>query len=263
MKNNTTKSDKNNPRKLTWLWVLGWICIFPLPLTILLLRRKDMNPAIKYGAVVVAWVLFFAIGLSGNNETDNPQSDVPSHSESSQSATSSSDNLTETQATSHIHSYSSVVTAPTCTEKGYTTYTCACGDTYTADETPATEHVYSEATCTKAPTCSTCGATNGSASGHNWIDATCTSAKKCSFCGEINGSALGHSFNKGKCTRCGTSDPDYTEPNTSSETVYITATGKKYHSRKGCPGLSNAKEIYETTLSDAKGKSLEPCSKCH
>ena len=35
----------------------------------------------------------------------------------------------------HNHSYQSVVTAPTCTEKGYTTYTCACGDSYADDFT--------------------------------------------------------------------------------------------------------------------------------
>ncbi|MBQ3149676.1 MAG: leucine-rich repeat protein [Clostridia bacterium] len=40
----------------------------------------------------------------------------------------------------HQHSYDSVVTAPTCTEGGYTTYTCSCGDSYVADETPAKGH---------------------------------------------------------------------------------------------------------------------------
>ena len=29
----------------------------------------------------------------------------------------------------HVHSYTDEVTAPTCTEKGYTTHTCSCGDT--------------------------------------------------------------------------------------------------------------------------------------
>ena len=45
-------------------------------------------------------------------------------------------------ATGHIHQYVATVTAPTCTEGGYTTYTCACGDSYVADETPATGHDY-------------------------------------------------------------------------------------------------------------------------
>ena len=51
----------------------------------------------------------------------------------------------------HEHSYESVVTAPTCTEAGYTTYTCACGDTYTGDEVAATGHDY------KYDICSACG----------------------------------------------------------------------------------------------------------
>ena len=39
------------------------------------------------------------------------------------------------------HDYETVVTAPTCTEDGYTTYTCTvCGDTYTDDETDALGH---------------------------------------------------------------------------------------------------------------------------
>lgn len=54
-----------------------------------------------------------------------------------------------------------------------------------------------------------------------------------------------------------------TQQDTSSQTVYITATGKKYHLTRNCSGLSNAKAIYDSTLSAAKNKGLEPCSKCH
>ena len=44
------------------------------------------------------------------------------------------------------HTYKSVVTDPTCTEAGYTTYTCSvCGDTYTTDETEALGHTETEA----------------------------------------------------------------------------------------------------------------------
>ena len=40
------------------------------------------------------------------------------------------------------HKYDSDVTAPTCTEEGYTTYTCSvCGDSYEADRVDATGHV--------------------------------------------------------------------------------------------------------------------------
>ena len=39
------------------------------------------------------------------------------------------------------HKHSATVTAPTCTTAGYTTYTCACGDTYTDNETEALGHI--------------------------------------------------------------------------------------------------------------------------
>ena len=51
--------------------------------------------------------------------------------------------------------------------------------------------------------------------------------------------------------------------NQTSQTVYITATGKKYHSTKYCSGLSNAKAIYESTLPAAQSKGLTSCSKCY
>ncbi len=57
----------------------------------------------------------------------------------------------------HVHTYEAVVTEPTCTEAGYTTYTCACGDTYTADEVAVIAHTY-EAVVT-APTCTEAGYT--------------------------------------------------------------------------------------------------------
>lgn len=40
----------------------------------------------------------------------------------------------------HQHSYSSVITAPTCTTQGFTTYTCECDDTYVADYTNIVDH---------------------------------------------------------------------------------------------------------------------------
>ncbi len=47
------------------------------------------------------------------------------------------------------HDHKAVVTPPTCTEKGFTTYTCARGDdTYTGDETDPTGHKWGETTYT-------------------------------------------------------------------------------------------------------------------
>ena len=40
----------------------------------------------------------------------------------------------------HSHKYTAVTTAPDCTEQGYTTYTCYCGDTYTGAYVNALGH---------------------------------------------------------------------------------------------------------------------------
>lgn len=94
------------------------------------------------------------------------------------------------------HSYTSVVTAPTCTEQGFTTHTCSdCGNSYTDDYVPAIGHTFGDWTLAKAPTCTeagsnerTCtvcshketeavealGHTNGKAVKENEIPATCT-----------------------------------------------------------------------------------------
>ena len=53
---------------------------------------------------------------------------------------------------SHTHSYKDVVTAPTCTEKGYTTHTCACGDSYVDTYTDALGHAWDNGKVTKEPT---------------------------------------------------------------------------------------------------------------
>lgn len=50
------------------------------------------------------------------------------------------------------HHYDAVAIAPTCTERGYTTHTCVCGDSYTDSYTDAVGHNY------KAGICTICGA---------------------------------------------------------------------------------------------------------
>ena len=52
------------------------------------------------------------------------------------------------------HSYEAVVTAPSCTADGYTTYTCSvCNDIYTDDTVSATGHSFDEGKVTKEATC--------------------------------------------------------------------------------------------------------------
>ena len=57
----------------------------------------------------------------------------------------------------HEHSYTAVVTPPTCTEKGYTTHTCACGDSYVDTYTNALGHAWDSGTVTKQPTATETG----------------------------------------------------------------------------------------------------------
>jgi len=116
------------------------------------------------------------------------------------------------------HSYEKVVTPPTCSEVGYTTYTCSgCGDSYVADEVAVTSHKYratiTPPTCTEEGyttyTCSYgCGKTivgnKVAALGHSYSAAvtapTCTAAGyttyTCATCGNSytadNVAALGH-----------------------------------------------------------------------
>jgi len=137
----------------------------------------------------------------------------------------------------HEHSYEAVVTAPTCTEGGYTTYTCECGDSYIGDETAPLGHTEEiipgkEATCTETgltegKKCAVCGEVLVAqevipALGHteaepvieNEVAPDCVtdgsydSMVYCSVCGvEVSREtvvvpALGHEFVNGECSRC-------------------------------------------------------------
>ena len=57
----------------------------------------------------------------------------------------------------HEHSYTAVVTAPTCTEKGYTTHTCSCGDSYVDTYVDALGHAWDNGTVTKPATATEAG----------------------------------------------------------------------------------------------------------
>ena len=117
------------------------------------------------------------------------------------------------------HSYEAVVTEPTCTDGGYTTYTCSvCGDTYVGDETDALGHDYvvteTDATCTEPGTTTfTCSrgddeyVVTGEALGHDWvlveaiIEVTCEedglALYECSRCDETKTDAIaafGHDY---------------------------------------------------------------------
>ena len=112
------------------------------------------------------------------------------------------------------HSYVDTVTAPTCTEAGYTTHRCSlCGDSYTDSETAALGHSFVDGSC------SVCGEADPAACVHSYesvvTDATCTEAgyttHTCTLCGDSytdsEVEALGHSYVDGACERCDAIDP--------------------------------------------------------
>ena len=88
---------------------------------------------------------------SKSNENSKNVVNLPQNSEDTDSDSKSNENsknvvnLPQTNesskpVTTHSHSYSTTVTAATCTAKGYTTYTCSCGDSYKDNYTNKAAH---------------------------------------------------------------------------------------------------------------------------
>jgi uncharacterized repeat protein (TIGR02543 family) len=101
----------------------------------------------------------------------------------------------DSYADANGHKYVDTVTAPTCTEKGYTTHVCSvCQDTYTDSETAALGHTGGKATCKELAVCDRCGKTYGEYGSHDYGDATCTEAATCKICGQTSGDAIGHEY---------------------------------------------------------------------
>lgn len=92
-------------------------------------------------------------------ETSEPASSTENTSKPSTNNKPSSSTSKPTTST-HAHSYSKNVTSATCSDSGYTTYTCSCGDSYISDYTDAKGHteVIDKAV---AATTSTTGLTEG------------------------------------------------------------------------------------------------------
>lgn len=105
-------SEPPKKKRRTWLWVIGWICIFPLPLTILLLRKKEMKAPLKYGIIAAAWIIYLLIGIaggsgSGNDSSGDNKQPSSSVSESSSDITPSSSIQTSSEDSSAEHTETS------------------------------------------------------------------------------------------------------------------------------------------------------------
>ena len=57
-----TGAEEPPKKRRLWLWILGWIFIWPLPLTKILLRKEDMNATLRWIIIVFAWIIYLGIG---------------------------------------------------------------------------------------------------------------------------------------------------------------------------------------------------------
>lgn len=130
---------------------------------------------------------FSGLQSSHSISTESSSSEDSSHSSKPEDSSTSS-----SSSSTHTHRYTEEVTTPTCTEQGYTTYTCACGDSYIDNYLPATHtEVIDEAVA--PPSCTKTGLTEG---------------KHCSVCSTIlvaqeTVNATGHSYVNSICDVCG------------------------------------------------------------
>lgn len=144
----------------------------------------------------------------------------------------------------HEHAYSEAVTAATCTEDGYTTYTCECGDSYTGKVTPATGHSWGEWITTQEPT----------------EEATGTAERTCSNCGGKEDKVLDkiipnhtHSYT-GKVTTAATCTKE-------GVMTYTCSCGGSYTEKIDKISHSYGKTVTAPTCTE-KGYTTFKCSSC-
>ena len=182
---------------------------------------------------------------------------------------------------SHTHSYKDVVTAPTCTEKGYTTHTCSCGDSYVDTYVDALGHAWDEGKVTKEPTetetgvktftCTRCGETRTETMPviphvHSYKDVvtapTCTAkgytTHTCA-CGDsyvdTYVDALGHAWDNGKVTK------EPTETETGVKTFTCTRCGEtRTETMPVIPHVHSYKDVVTAPTCTAKGYTTHTCA---
>ena len=182
---------------------------------------------------------------------------------------------------SHTHSYKDVVTAPTCTEKGYTTHTCACGDSYVDTYVDALGHAWDNGKVTKPATetedgvktftCTRCGETKTEtipklAHEHSYkavvTAPTCTemgyTTHTCA-CGdsyvETFVDALGHAWDNGKVTK------QPTETETGVKTFTCTRCGEtRTETMPVIPHVHSYKDVVTAPTCTEKGYTTHTCA---
>lgn len=83
-------------KRKTWLWVLGWIFIFPVPLTIIVVRSNKLNKFLKIAIVAIVWTAYILMAQSGGTNSSESKS-VDSHTTISETTGSEYENISHTQ----------------------------------------------------------------------------------------------------------------------------------------------------------------------
>ena len=132
------------------------------------------------------------------------------------------------------HSYTSIVTAPTCTEQGYTTYTCSvCGNSYKNNYTAALGHnyVYTVSNGVRTGTCSRCGDVTREALAAKSLSIINLPAKTTYYVGEplqTSGLTLKATYSDGSTATVtsGFATSGFSSSTTGTKTVTVTFGGK-------------------------------------
>lgn len=265
------------------LFLLGGIIILPLNFVQKLRSKLKLNKALS---IVLAVIFLFAgtlamptANVSSENTVDPQITGIVSNDTSNTNKTNgtSKNNISATTSKTNANSSKEATTSKTKdasskeettskTSASIATKTTACSHTETTiqNKTNATctENGYSGDTY-----CNACNKVikNGSqinATGHN------TEIRNQKSATTTSEGYTGDTY----CKTCGVKIASGTviskiennaQQDTNAQTVYITETGKKYHSTKSCSGLNNANAVYDTTISEAQNRGLTPCSKCH
>lgn len=69
----STQGDEQPKERKTWLWVLGWIFCFPIPVMVLIWRKKcTWDIKVKIGVTIGFWILLFILAGVNKTETNTP-----------------------------------------------------------------------------------------------------------------------------------------------------------------------------------------------
>lgn len=212
---------------------------------------------ITAGAIVVG-----SVGIAASDKNDEPtipSTSIPATSEQTTPPTTlpapvePSNDATTAPTTPHLHEYEETVVAETCTEQGYTIFTCACGDSYEDNFVAARGHSWDAGVISKEPTedaegerihtCTVCSETNVvtiPASGHEHSYTAIITEPTCTQQGYTTYSCIcGHSYSDNYLSATGHTAGDWIV----DQDPTSTQPGKKHQTCVSCGVIIANEEI--------------------